>query len=215
MARALRAPSAPAGHAFLDHDEAALERFRDGDPSTLARVYWEFVERVEQIIQRSLRSWRRQDGHTGDVEDLVQETFARAFSETARRSYDGRRDYGPYVSTIARHVLIDFLRSHRAESLLVPEQLDVSALPDQASPEIAPWSDPLTTAAVKAYLDRLPPELTSVHHQRYTLGSSQTLAAEALGITRQRLRTLEGKLRAGLARALKQAGIQIGGSDGG
>jgi ABC-type Fe3+ transport system permease subunit len=37
-----------------------------------------------------------------DVEDLVQEIFVKAFSDKARLSFDGLRDYGPFLFTIAR-----------------------------------------------------------------------------------------------------------------
>jgi DNA-binding XRE family transcriptional regulator len=41
-----------------------------------------------------------------------------------------------------------------------------------------------------------------VYQQRYIASATQEEAARVLGITRQRLRTLENKLRRGLARAL-------------
>jgi hypothetical protein len=46
-----------------------------------------------------------------------------------------------------------------------------------------------------------------VHEQRYVLGRSQNEAAVALGTTRQKLRTGETKIRQGLERALRRAGL--------
>ena len=54
----------------------------------------------------------------------------------------------------------------------------------------------------------LPEELRQVHHQRFVLATPQRQAAEALGISRQSLRTLEKKLIVGLRRQLRQAGVE-------
>jgi RNA polymerase sigma-70 factor (ECF subfamily) len=62
-------------------------------------------------------------------------------------------------------------------------------------------------AVVSAYLASLPEELRRVHHQRFVLATPQRQAAEALGISRQSLRTLEKKLMAGLRERLRAAGI--------
>ena len=189
-----------------------LVLFRRGDPATLKSIYWAYIGRIEQIIRRGLGWWRgRQDGRgmlSRDVEDLVQETFGRAFAPRARQAYDGQRDYGPYLSTIARRVLVDALRADRGLMFA-----DTQVPPDDGADvetffgEDSDWAEPETVAVVRAYLAGLPRELAEVHHQRYVLGLSQELAAAGLCLTRQRLRTLERKLRSGLKRALTKAGI--------
>lgn len=78
---------------------------------------------------------------------------------------------------------------------------------DTPAGEDADWAEPRAVAVAKLYLARLPAPLASVHHHRFVLGRSQDAAAKALNLTRQRLRTLEKKLRSGLARELKRAGI--------
>jgi DNA-binding XRE family transcriptional regulator len=61
-------------------------------------------------------------------------------------------------------------------------------------------------ARVRENLARLPTELAAAYHQRYQLGVSQDAAALAIGISRQRLRTLEKKLLDGVIRELRVAG---------
>jgi DNA-directed RNA polymerase specialized sigma24 family protein len=58
---------------------------------------------------------------------------------------------------------------------------------------------------VEEYLAALPRDLRRVHELRYEQGYSQEKAAEALGVGRQTLRTLEVRLRDGLAVALDAA----------
>ena len=62
-------------------------------------------------------------------------------------------------------------------------------------------------AVVRAYLEGLDAELRRVHEARYVLGLSQRDAADRLGISRQNLRTLEGRVRDGLRRELERLGL--------
>jgi RNA polymerase sigma-70 factor (ECF subfamily) len=188
-----------------------LDLFRRGDAATLAQVYWAHVDRVEKIIRGSLVAARAVRGRglvpSRDVEDLVQDTFARAFSPRARLAYDGERHYWPYLSAIARNVLVDALRAVRGDVLVDMNGYLQEGTDDEHLEQNDTWAEPRVMAIVKAYIQRLSPEMAGVHHQRYVLGQSQELAAKALNLTRQRIRTLEGKLRSGLTRELKRAGI--------
>jgi RNA polymerase sigma-70 factor (ECF subfamily) len=55
---------------------------------------------------------------------------------------------------------------------------------------------------VEGYLRALPDELKQIHEARFVKGLSQRDAADALGISRQQLRTREARLRDGLRRLL-------------
>lgn len=194
------------GSAF-EEDGELLEQFRRGERSALERIYWAYAVRVERLVRRLLHL------HGGtrlvvaaNAEDLVQDSFTRAFSPEARRAYDGLRDYGPYLLTIARNTVADTLRLQRREVLARGAEIEAwLALKDiAAATDPSNWIDPVTLARVRDYVSRLPVELQSVHHRRYVLDEAQDVAADALGLTRQRIRTLEKKLRLGLVRALKK-----------
>jgi RNA polymerase sigma-70 factor (ECF subfamily) len=198
------------GSAF-EGDRKLLERFRRGERSALEQIYWAYVTRVDRLVRRLLHSY----GGTrlvaaANVEDLVQDSFTRAFSPSARQAYDGLRDYGPYLLTIVRNAVADMLRLQQREVLAGTAEIeawlaleDVTAAEDPSS-----WIDPVTLARVREYLTRLPLELQSVHHRRFVLDEGQDVAADALGLSRQRIRTLEKKLRLGLVRELKKARVQ-------
>jgi RNA polymerase sigma factor (sigma-70 family) len=59
---------------------------------------------------------------------------------------------------------------------------------------------------VEEYLAALPQDLREVHRLRHQEGLSQQQAAKTLGVGRQTLRTLELRLRDGLAAALNATG---------
>jgi RNA polymerase sigma factor (sigma-70 family) len=183
-----------------------VQGFRDGRPEVLAEVYRRHVGQVQRIVGRGF--WgggaagvrgRVRGVAPAYVPDLVQEVFARAFRDSARRSYDCRRRYSPFLAAIARNLVIDWLRRRRVE-LTLPTDLAEARADDGEHP----WKDESPLRIVESYLAKIPDRLRSVFEQRYVLGRSQTAAAAALGITRQRLRTRENQLRTGLARALRR-----------
>jgi RNA polymerase sigma-70 factor (ECF subfamily) len=138
-----------------------------------------------------------------DWGDLVQETFSRAFGERARLAYDGLRPYRPYLLTICRNLLADHARRRGRE---LPSGLDVDALGDPPATAGGTDEPPAEELAlVESYVAGLDRRLAGVYEQRYVAGATQEEAARALGLTRQRLRTLEDKLRRGLQRALKKS----------
>lgn len=132
--------------------------------------------------------------------DLVQETFARAFSQRARLAFDGLRDFGPYLATIARNLLVDWARRQGRE---IQTDSVAAQLAQEDGDELdVPWADAATIRIVEDYLAGLPRELADVHRERYVHSRSQRDAAKILGISRQQLRTRENRLRDGLRRLL-------------
>jgi RNA polymerase sigma-70 factor (ECF subfamily) len=188
-------------------DRTLVEAFRRGERAALERVYNEHVDGVERMIRAGLARARRFSA--ANLADLVQDVFLRAFSERARSSYDGKRAYGPYLATLTRNVLIDWLRrpSNDPSSGGTAEELvDLTTEPGQT--ELFEAELVATTAS---YVEKLSPELKRVHEERFVRASSQRSAAEALGISRQNMRTLERRLVDGLRRALSRARLTPGG----
>jgi RNA polymerase sigma-70 factor (ECF subfamily) len=188
---------------FADKPEL-LRAFRAGEREALAAVYWEYVDAVAQVVRQGARLSATASvagAPRDDWSDLVQETFSRAFGERARLAYDGLRPYRGYLLTIARNLLADWARKRGRE---LPSAFDGAAL-EAAAASAAAAGDELSArelALVESYVAGLEPPLAGVYHQRYVVSATQEEAARVLGITRQRLRTLEDKLRRGLARAL-------------
>ena len=190
-----------------------LARFQVGDRDALETVYRAYVAKISAIVTNGFRIAATGGAVPGlgrrpaDLADAVQEVFLRAFSRGARASFDGTRDFGPYVASIARNVMIDRARRCGRE-LLLPD-VEVAAVGDAAtvdphSASVAQWEDPQVVAVANRFVAELPPDLARVHRALYIDGLSQRDAAAQLGITRQVLRTLEGKLREGLREALRR-----------
>jgi RNA polymerase sigma-70 factor (ECF subfamily) len=190
---------------FVDRPEL-LRAFRAGEREALATVYWAYVDAVALVVRHGARlsaGASAVGAPREDWGDLVQETFSRAFGERARLAYDGLRPYRHYLLTICRNLLADWARKRGRE---LPSALDADTLEEAAgSAELADELPPHELAIVEKYVAALDPRLAGVYQQRYIHGATQEEAARTLGLTRQRLRTLEDKLRGGLRRALEKA----------
>src|SRR6516225_8500060 len=106
-----------------------LRRFREGERAALEVVYVAYVAEIELIGRRGFLSSTVGVRIAGvpvraDLRDFVHEVFSKAFSRRAREGFDGKRDYGGYITTIARNVLIDRARAAGREVPLSSDVLD-------------------------------------------------------------------------------------------
>lgn len=185
-----------------------LAPFRRGDAPALVATYWYYARALERFVRARLTGESGALIRPSSVADLIQETFARVFSETGRNGYDGLREFGPYLMTTARNLARDWARKQMRE---VPSS--VEEMNDRLEEYFGPPNDPLERlepalqGAVRTYLAGLSEDLLAVHQQRFVLGGSEAETRVALGISRQTLRTREKQLRAGLRKYLQRAGL--------
>jgi RNA polymerase sigma-70 factor (ECF subfamily) len=102
-------------------DAAAVALARDGDEEGF-RV---LVERHSRGVYRVAH---RMTGRPQDAEDVVQETFIRAFRQLSR--FEARSNFGTWLYRIAFNCAIDYIRArpHR-ESSEEPETLEILSGP--------------------------------------------------------------------------------------
>src|SRR5689334_6217623 len=129
-----------------------------------------------------------------ELQDVLHETFRRAFEPRAREGYDGIRPYGAYVTTIARNLV---LRSFRAREVLFPLEADAGPSgPMLAAVDVGPTPERevhehQVRELVERFLATLSPDERQLIELRFVEGLSQRDVAEALGLGRQRVRTRE------------------------
>ena|SRR5688572_13590708 len=187
--------------------------FRNGHVDALAAVYRAHVDEVVRAARAVLRGCSggaagRSDEIAGDLADVVQEAFTKAFAPEARQRFDGLRSFAPYVVQIARNVAIDHVRARRRN---VPVDIDqlahrMSLEGESDRHERDDWADPAMVTVVDRYVAALAGDERRIHDALYVRGLSQREAAAQLGIGRQVIRTVEAKLRSELRRELVQAG---------
>lgn len=201
-------------------DDTLIAAYRAGHPEALERVYRAFQQPLRNFVLRgfSFKSGTRDLHFRGvcaecDLEDIVQETFRRAFGERARQAYDGVRPFKNYLFTIARNAVINDLM-HKSRQIPVGEALVRDAPSEDLSPleawvlahraELEP-EDPMATetqvenlevyALVTAFMEALSGEEAHFFSLRFLGHLSQEQTAKRLGWNRARVRKLEAKLR--------------------
>jgi RNA polymerase sigma-70 factor, ECF subfamily len=83
-------------------DAAAVAQARDGD----SEAFRALVERHSRAVYRLAH---RMTGNPSDAEDVVQETFLRAYRQLSR--FESRANFGTWVHRIAVNCSIDLIRS--------------------------------------------------------------------------------------------------------
>lgn len=148
-----------------------------------------------------------------DLDDIVQETFRRAFGVKARNSYDGIRPYKNYLFTIARNAVINDLTA-RSRQIPVGDALTRDAPSDDMAPleayilsqrqhfaaDMNPSCDEQLEnlevySLVEAYLESLTEDDQRFFRLRFLAQLSQEKTAQRMGWNRARVRKLEARLR--------------------
>src|SRR5215203_3989936 len=111
---------------------AAVAAARASDESAFAELVESYRRELQVHCYRMLGSFE-------DAEDLVQETFLRAWRK--RASFAGRSTFRAWLYRIATNACLDFLYRHPRRPL--PRQLmPAPDGPPQAAPPEIPWLQP-------------------------------------------------------------------------
>ncbi len=148
---------------------ASRERFVSGDLEALGEVYSIYSGPVQSVVRGVL-------GGGGNVDDVVQETFMRAWRGAG--SFDPARSLGPWLFTIARRTSIDMLRKeNRATRSDHDELTDNVSIVDLPGIEEA-WE----RWEIRIALDQLPEEERTVLMLSHFHGFTHPQIADHLGI---------------------------------
>jgi RNA polymerase sigma-70 factor, ECF subfamily len=201
----------PGGVMSLAEDAGLWERFRTGDAEALATIYRAHANDVVRAARAVLRDCAvptaPYDQLASDLADVVQEAFAKAFAPEARRRFDDQRAFRPYLLQIARNAAVDHWRARRRHVLVDGDRLAEHLVRDEeVSAHDEEWAGADVVAVVERFIGTMSAEERRGYEALYVRGLSQREAAVELGVGRQVVRTIEGRLRTGLERALARSG---------
>lgn len=150
-----------------------------------------------------------------DLDNALQETFVRAFKDSARLGYDGLHPYKSYLFAIARNLVLDEFRNREVAMSPFIDRLDASGAVDHGAPdgnEAAPAAtvSDAPSAGVSAEHEYLRHELGRLYaafvarlderdrtffRHRFEEQQTQVDAGAQSGLSHMQARTLEKKLR--------------------
>ena len=182
-------------------DQATLAKYRQGDRATLRALYDEHLRVVFVVVRRDfVVNGKAVPGviEPAAQQDLLQDTFIRAFSSTARQRYSGEVPFRAYLLQITRNLMIDRARAAgRAELVNLDDNADVIDASESSEEAI---DEARRAQRVQQYLLTLDEEHRAVFRLRFDDNLSERDAAEALQVTRRRIRTLHDHLVEGFRR---------------
>jgi len=120
-----------------ESDTLAVARARDGD----SQAFRELVDRHSRTV---FRLAHRMTGNEHDAEDVVQETFLRAFRQLDR--FEARANFGTWLYRIAVNCSIDLMRKRRETTTDEPDEMERMATTAPGRP-VAPDLDRLVFSA--------------------------------------------------------------------
>ena len=171
-------------------DIEIVRRVLDGDTALFELI----VRRYNQRLFRAARAILRDDG---EAEDVMQETYLRAFIHLDQFAGDAK--FSTWITKIAVYEALGRIRRSRSHADL-PDDLMNSC----DNPERAAYSRELQTAMESA-IDSLPPLYRGVFALRELEEMSVAETADCLGITEESVKTRFHRARALLRKQLERS----------
>jgi RNA polymerase sigma-70 factor (ECF subfamily) len=149
-------------------DEADVEPF--GAEALMRRIVDEYRQPLHRFLTRLLL------GQQDLAEDLVQETFLRAWRNVERLAADPAK-IAPWLYTVARHAAIDALRARQARppEVTLPDLNRIADTDDEMERVVS-------IHVVRLALRKISPEHRQVLLEMYYKGATVAEAAKRLGI---------------------------------
>jgi len=132
-----------------------LEQARSGDREALSRAFEKYQKRLAVLIHFKLNPATRS---FSEIEDVVQETFLRAYRDLSRFEYHSPGSFLRWLSAIADHVIIDRIR-YQNRDRRAGDDVPLRSPSNPAGPEPRDTETPsrlfAQQEAVERLLDRL------------------------------------------------------------
>jgi RNA polymerase sigma-70 factor (ECF subfamily) len=157
-------------------DSVAVAQARAGDSGA-------FRVLVERHSRHLFRLAYRMTGHQEDAEDVVQETFLRAYRQLSK--FDERASFGTWLYRIAANCALDLIRvrkrrSERQEAVIE----EGSADPIQSLPDAAPTPDRLAMSGeVERKVASVLNELSEMERTAFVLRHYEGMCIDDIGRT--------------------------------
>ncbi len=175
---------------MLDEAKTIARGLQKRDPDLLDRL-------IEQYQYRLFRYLVYITGNRERAEDFFQETWIRVLERG--HQYDGKSKFEAWLFAIARHLVIDWQRSKKAQSLdtlTAPEQESPLQLPDEHEP--SPLHRVLsqeTAENVQSSLEKIP----AIYREVLVLRFQEELQIEEMaGVLNIPISTVKSRLYRGL-----------------
>ncbi len=179
----------------MDAEIALVRRARDGDRG----AFEELVRRTTRLVYSKLYL---ETGDPHQAEDLVQETYLRAFRSMAQMT--NLAGFRPWLLTIAQSAAIDAYRKSTAKRRAEPDRVSQEVLDHAPAPAAEEPGRTETRERVRTILQSLPEEYRLPLTLRYLDGADYESITMQLGLSATALRGILYRGMQLLRKAVKQ-----------
>lgn len=176
--------SGPSPHLQPTDDDERLHALVDlakgGDAGAFGELYDHYVASIFRFVYYRV-------GSRPLAEDLTADTFLRALRAIDRFTWQGR-DFGAWLTTIARNLIADHFKSSRTRLETLIDSIPDGPTPDGTDATVI---GKLTNQALYEAIGRLSPEQRDCVLMRFTQGMSIAQTAKALGRSEGAIKQLQ------------------------
>jgi len=191
-------PGTPDGHSDGDLDalrlRALVDLARGGDAEAYGQLYDHYVTGIFRFV------YYRTGSHQL-AEDLTSETFIRGLRAIQRFNWQGK-DFGAWLTTIARNLIADHYKSSRSRLEVVSD-----SMPEDSSTVDSPEHDVMTLISNELLFEAvntLPNEQRECILMRFIQGLSIAETAAALGRSEGAIKQLQLRAVRALAKQMPE-----------
>ncbi len=193
-------------------DAELLLRYRAGEPAAFKKLYEQHRKIVSSFLAKGFnfksKNSRGWFGAISDheVEDLVSESFARMFTPTTRKNFDGNRPFSSYLCTVAKNLAI---QNALLKSRFV--RFDEENIGDWQVPnnELSPdqhFFDKEIMAVTQQGISFLSKKQKICFSHRCLSGLTQRATSARMGISRTSIKKWEKEIRLSFSRLFESTG---------
>lgn len=171
---------------------ALVDLARAGDTEAFGQLYDHYVTGVYRLAYYRLGSKQL-------AEDITAETFVRALRSISSFTWQGK-DFGAWLTTIARNLITDHYKSSRQRLELV-----VDSVPERSDNSLGPEAEvlaSLSSADIMRAVQTLPPEQRDCVLMRFMEGLSIAETAQVLDRSEGAIKQLQLRAVRNLAKSL-------------
>jgi RNA polymerase sigma-70 factor (ECF subfamily) len=156
-----------------DSDAVAVARARAGDQDAFGMLVERHSIRLFQMIYRMT-------GNEQDAEDMVQETFLRAYKQLNR--FESRAGFGTWLHRIAANCALDFLRKRKRQDQQVdPVEPETEEPMSALSSNTPPPDEQVFHLEVRQKVEAVMEQLTPMEQAAFVLRHFEGKSIEEIG----------------------------------
>jgi RNA polymerase sigma factor (sigma-70 family) len=155
------------------------------------RAFRENRQKVKRIVAKIMRSCRTR--MSDDVEEIVQYVFFRVWGVLIAGPRCQEALNAPYLAAVARNAACDWRKTRLREIVDAGNGEAVAAVVDESA-ELE-FERQVMLRRVRIHLGQLAGTAELIFRMRFVYGLSQKYVSQALGISRQQIRTIESRIK--------------------